>query len=66
MRELTALEIEQFDFTGQVPEMNTPAYRNQGTASAVQADRKSGFKTPTLAKITRGRCRARIDPAQTA
>ena len=40
MRELTALEIEQFDFTGRVPELNVASPRAQAVMSAKKAQRQ--------------------------
>lgn len=37
MRELTVSEIDQFDFTGQVPELNMPATRETAATPAKSA-----------------------------
>ena len=34
MRELTALEIDRFDFTGHIPELNMPTHGNKSAAPA--------------------------------
>lgn len=40
MRELTALEIDQFDFTGQIPALNVASPRTQEIASVKKAQRQ--------------------------
>ena len=39
MRELTAAEIDRFDFTGQIPELNVASPRAQDAVSAKKAQR---------------------------
>ena len=50
MRELTALEIDQLDFSGLVPDMNMPALRNSATASAKKSRNKYSLKANPFAK----------------
>ena len=63
MRELTALEIDQFDFTGRVPELNVVGYRNE--AAAKMPVRKFNLKSQISAKRPVKR-RGKIGIAQTA
>ena len=61
MRELTALEIERFDFTGLVPDMNMPALRNSAAAPAKKSHRKHSF----IAKHPHKKRRPQIGVART-
>ena len=40
MRKLTEAEIERFDFTGIVPELGIPNYRNETSATPQKAARQ--------------------------
>ena len=61
MRELTALEIEQFDFTGRVPELNLRDFQNPVRASSKQ--QAQNLKARTLAKFPRKKRRAMVSAA---
>ena len=61
MRELTALEIDQFDFTGRVPELNLRDFHNPVRASSKQ--QAQNLKTRALAKLPRKKRRAMVGAA---
>jgi len=63
VRELTALEIEQFDFSGRIPEMNMPSLRRE--AAAKTPTRKFKLKAKVSAKRPSKR-RPQIGMARTA
>jgi len=64
VRELTALEIEQFDFSGRIPNLNMPASRTENRASAKHPKRLYSVNPRSLAKLPRRKQRARIGAAQ--
>jgi hypothetical protein len=66
MRELTALEIDQLDFSGRVPDLNMPAARQQSCASAKNQRNAKAVKMRALAKLPRRKQRGRIGVAQPA
>jgi len=66
MRELTAIEIDQLDFSGRIPDMNMPTRRQDSRASAKHTNRSYALKTRPFAKIRNRKRPARIGMAQTA
>jgi len=66
MRELTALEIDQFDFSGGIPELKKPALRREGRAAAKNQQHANAIKTRAWAKLPRRKHRERIGVAQPA
>lgn len=66
MRELTALEIDQLDFSGRVPEMNMPGLRQDSRTAAKNPMRSYALKTRRLPKFPSRKRHARIGEAQTA
>ena len=66
MRELTALEIERFDFTGHIPDMNMPVRRQSASAPAKKQQSKYSLKTNPFAKRGHKKRRPQIATARTA
>ena len=66
MRELTTLEIEQFDFTGRIPELNMPTYRNNVATAAKTSGRKHSLKANPFAKRPHKKRRPQLGMARTA
>jgi hypothetical protein len=52
MRELTATEIEQFDFSGRIPDLKTQGIRRQASASVTAARPKHNLKLRARAKVS--------------
>ena len=53
MRELTDLEIEQFDFNGKIPELNKPVRRKNAMAVESKTNNTYRLKPQSLARKKR-------------
>jgi len=71
MRELTALEIDQLDFSGRIPEVRHPEFRNNAKKAASGQTQNNGRKIQSrkiksLTNLGRNKKRPKIGIFQTA
>jgi len=66
MRELTALEIDQLDFSGRIPEVRHPEFRNNAKKAASGQKLNHSRRIQSLANLQRNKKRPKIGIFQTA